>query len=87
LWGKLGIKLLYSTTCHTQTDGQTEVVNRTLIQLLMAIIQKNLENWEDCLPFIEFAYNRNVHSITDYSPFGPMLLRIEKPPWLDFLRG
>jgi hypothetical protein len=69
LWGKLGTKLLYSITCHPQTDGQTEVVNRTLIQLLRAIIQKNLKNWEDCLPFIEFAYNRSVHSTTDYSPF------------------
>ena len=69
LWGKLGTKLLYSTTCHPQIDDQTEVVNRTLIQLLRAIIQKNLKNWEDCLPFIEFAYNRSVHSTTDNSPF------------------
>ena len=69
MWGKLGTKLLFSTTCHPQTDGKTEVVNRTLSTLLRTIIQKNLKNWEDCLPFIEFAYNRSVHSTTNFSPF------------------
>ncbi|KAF7832179.1 putative gag-pol polyprotein [Senna tora] len=69
LWGKLGTKLLFSTACHPQTDGKTEVVNRTLSQLLRIVIQKNLKNLEDCLPFIEFAYNRCVHSSTDHSPF------------------
>jgi len=65
----LGTKLLFLTTCHSQTDGQTEVVNRTLSQLLRAIIQKNLKSWEECLPFVEFAYNRIVHSTTGFSPF------------------
>ena len=26
LWGKLVTKLLFSITCHSQTDGKTEVV-------------------------------------------------------------
>ena len=69
LWGKLGTKVLFSTTYHPQTDGQTEVVNRTLSQLLFALIQKNLKSWEECLPFVKFAYNRTVHSATGFSPF------------------
>ena len=69
LWGKLGTKLLFSTTCHPQTDGQTEVVNRTLSMLLRSMIKKNLRVWEDCLPHVEFAYNRAVHSTTQFCPF------------------
>ena len=44
-------------------------MNITLCTLLHTIIQKNLKNWDDCLPFIEFAYNRSVHSTTNFSPF------------------
>ncbi|PIK37490.1 hypothetical protein BSL78_25677 [Apostichopus japonicus] len=69
LWRKLGTKLLFSTTCHPQTDGQTEVVNRTLSTLLRTTLGKNLKTWVECLPFIEFAYNRAVHSATKKTPF------------------
>ena len=69
LRAKLGTKLLFSTTCHPQTDGQTEVVNRTLSTLLRPIIKKNIKTWEDCSPLVEFSYNRFVHSATKYSPF------------------
>jgi hypothetical protein len=69
LWGKLCTKLLFSTTCHPQKDRQIKVVNRTLTQLLRVVIQKSLKNWEDCLSFIEFAYNGSVHSTTAFSPF------------------
>jgi len=68
LWGKLETKLLFSTSHRPQTDAQTEVVNRTLSQLLRTIVQKNLKNWEDCLSY-EFAYNMTVHSSTNCSPF------------------
>jgi hypothetical protein len=36
---------------------------------LLVIIQKNLKICEECLPFVEFAYNRIVYSTTDFSPF------------------
>jgi hypothetical protein len=69
MWLKLGTKLLFSTTYHPQTDGQIEVVNRTLSTLLWAILKSNLKLWEECLPHIEFASNRSVHSTTKLSPF------------------
>jgi hypothetical protein len=69
LWGKLGTTLLFSTTCHPQTDGQTEVVNLTLSTLLRAVLKTNLKLWEESLPHVEFTYNRAVHSTTKFSPF------------------
>ncbi|RDX74456.1 hypothetical protein CR513_45797, partial [Mucuna pruriens] len=44
LWNKLGTKLLFSTTCHRQTNGQTKVVNRTMSQLLRCFIGKSLRS-------------------------------------------
>ena len=61
--------MLFSTTCHPQTDGQTEVVNRTLSTMLRAVLKTNLKMWEECLPHIEFAYNRSLHSTTKMCPF------------------
>jgi hypothetical protein len=69
LWFKLGTKLLFFTTCHSQMDGQTEVVNRTSSTILWVILKTNLKLWEECLPHIEFAYNRSIHSTTKVSLF------------------
>ena len=69
LWSKLGTRLLFFTTCHPQTDGQTEVVNRTLSTMLWAVLKKNLKLWEENLSHVEFAYNRAVHSTTKFCPF------------------
>ena len=37
--------------------------------MLRAVLKKKLKIWEECLPHIEFAYNRAVHSTTKVSPF------------------
>jgi hypothetical protein len=30
---------------------------------------KDLKDWEECLPHVEFAYNRALHSTTNLCPF------------------
>ena len=69
LCAKLGINLLFSLAYHPQTDGQTEVTNRTLSTLLRVLIKKNIKEWEECLPIAEYTYNRARHKTTGKSPF------------------
>jgi len=84
LWEKLGTKLLFSTNCHPQTDGQTEVVNRSLGQMLRCLISGNPRVWENLIPHIEFAYNRIVNSTTSHTPFKDVYESIPLTP-LDLL--
>ena len=42
---------------------------RLINHVLHVVVQKNLMNWEECLSIIEFAYNRSMHSTTNFSPF------------------
>ncbi len=67
LWAKLGDKLLFST-CHPQTDGQTEVINRTLSTMLRAVLKNNKKMWEECTSH-EFKRNRSCSTTKDEAPF------------------
>jgi hypothetical protein len=37
--------------------------------MLRAVLKTNNKMWEECLPHIEFAYNRSLHSTTNMCPF------------------
>ncbi|GJS14623.1 RNA-directed DNA polymerase [Tanacetum coccineum] len=69
LWTHLGSKLQFSSFHHPQTDGQTEVVNRSLGNLLRSLIGDNAKQWDLILPQAEFTYNRSVNRTTGKSPF------------------
>ncbi|GKV07016.1 hypothetical protein SLEP1_g18829 [Rubroshorea leprosula] len=69
IFTKIDLKSGYHQIRMKEADGQTKVVSRMLSTLLQSIIQKNLKNWEECLPHVEFAYNQSIHSATNCSPF------------------
>lgn len=58
-----------STAYHPQTDGQTEVVNRSLGNMLRALVGSNIKSWESCLSQAEFAHNHAVNRSAGFSPF------------------
>ncbi|KAE8701689.1 hypothetical protein F3Y22_tig00110515pilonHSYRG00071 [Hibiscus syriacus] len=69
LWGKLGTQLNFSSTYHPQTDGQTEVVNRSMGNLLRCLEGTKPKQWDLALPQAEFSYNRSKNITTGLSPF------------------
>ena len=69
LWRKLGTALQFSSFYHPQTYGQTEIVNRSLGNLLRSFVGKNIGQWDLLLTQAEFAYNRSTSQTTSHSPF------------------
>ena len=69
LFKMLHVKLRPSSAYHPETDGQTEVVNRKVEEMLRCFVNHHQSNWDLFLVDLEFAYNSAPHSTTTLSPF------------------
>ena len=79
-------QLKKSIAFHPQTNGQTEVVNRILIQLLKGYCSKHPKLLDEHVCYVQHAYNRAKHSSTQISPFETCFGFIPSSP-LDFVFG
>lgn len=52
-----------------QGNGQVECINRTLMQRLKTLTDKDKMNWKDSLSKLIFAYNCTRTEVTGFSPF------------------
>ena len=66
---KLGTNLSFSSAYHPQTNGQTEVVNRSLGNILRSLVYKNPKQWDLALAQADFDYKDTPNRSTGMSPF------------------
>ena len=69
LWKLFGTTLKFSSAFHPQTDGQTEVVNRSLGNMFRCLVGVKQGVWDLILPTTEFVYNNFVNRSTSKSHF------------------
>ena len=64
-----GVALAMSSSYHPKSDGQTEVVNKSLEHYLRAFAADKPNTWVEWLPLAKFWFNTNFHTSAKLSPF------------------
>jgi hypothetical protein len=64
LWRKLGTSFSFISAYHPHMDGQKEVINRSLGDLLRSLVIEHHSQWDHILPPAEFAYNDSLNRST-----------------------
>jgi hypothetical protein len=77
---------LHSLAFHPQTDGQLEVVNRTIAMYLHCLTGDQPRSWLQWLPWAEFCYNSSYQSALRTTPFQVVYGR-HPPPLVKYDAG
>ena len=64
----MGMRNLYASTSHPQTNGQVESFNKTLVVMFMHYIEDNEDNWDELVPVLALANNSRPHRTTGGAP-------------------
>ncbi|GKB43444.1 putative nucleotidyltransferase, ribonuclease H [Tanacetum coccineum] len=80
LWKMVNTQLNFSSAYHPQTNGQTEVVNRSLGNLLRCLLGDHVKAWDQKLCQAEFAHNHDVNRSIGFSPFQVVYFAQQRGP-------
>ena len=87
LCGLFGIQKIFSSTYYPQGDGLAERFMRTLNNSLSILSQSNVEDWDEYVCGIQFAYNSSIHAATGFTPFALVTGRSPSFPEEGWLRA
>jgi hypothetical protein len=65
----MGKILSFSSSYHPHMDGQTEMVNQILWNMLRTLVTENNSQWDQILPQVKFACNDSPNRSTGKIPF------------------
>jgi len=94
LFAEVGIKQVFASVEHPQTNGQVESVNRVLLRGLKRRLEKAKGAWAEEVPRIVWAYHTTPQSSTMETPFSlvygsdamiPVEIHESSPRFLSFL--
>ena len=74
------VKKLCTSPYHTETNGQCECFNATLISMLGMLPTHAKKNWQEWVATLTHAYNCTVSPVTVFSPYFLMFGRTPKLP-------
>ena len=74
----IGIKHVFTTAYHPQTNGQVERFNKTLAARLRHYVAEHQKDWDEFVQPLTYAYNMQVHRSTGTTPFDLVLSRHPK---------
>jgi len=64
----MGIRNLYTSTYHPQTNDQVERFNKTLVDMFMYYIEDHQDNGDELVSVLALAYNSRPHRTTGVAP-------------------
>ena len=83
----LSIQLRMSTAHHAQTNGLVERTNEPVEAAIRHYVSPDLEDWDDHLPYIEFALNSSYHDALGATPFQMNRIAVPLNPFEALLQS
>jgi hypothetical protein len=74
-----GLRRVFSSAYHPQTNGQVERFNRTIVNSLRGYLAGRHGDWDEYTAAITFGYNCRIHSSLGLAPLELVLSRPPQP--------